>query len=205
MFSLMHPGAASFAWENAASWAPGPRHLPSMTFRLCTHRLGSRLQALAYGSWSDLIWRKGGDKGDVLKPNTDMVSGGDTTTACSRGSIGVHRQAQGRAVATRRHSDRSNNPTQPPRATRGGHLQVNLCDRCRLSQSPQHRPRPCADTARLDPHRRTLVTAVHRHGKAVASGRRCKLQQLPLTPSDSSNDHPLSPKSKKAIITLQAQ
>lgn len=66
MFSLMHPGAASFAWENAASWAPGPRHLPSMTFCLCTHRLGSKLQALAYGSWSDLIWRKGGDKGDVL-------------------------------------------------------------------------------------------------------------------------------------------
>ena len=117
----MHPGAASFARENAASWTPGPRRLPSMTLCLCTHTLGSRLQASAYGSWSDLMWRKGGDKGDVLKPNTDMVSGRDTTTACSRGSTGVHRQAQGHAVATRRHSDRSNSPTQPPRDMRGAH------------------------------------------------------------------------------------
>lgn len=36
MFSLMHPDAASFARENAASWTPGPRRLPSMTLCLCT-------------------------------------------------------------------------------------------------------------------------------------------------------------------------
>lgn len=36
LFSLMHPGAASFARENAASWTPGPRRLSSMTLCLCT-------------------------------------------------------------------------------------------------------------------------------------------------------------------------
>lgn len=74
------------------SWTP-----PSIfhdTLLVHTDTLGSKLPALAYGSWSDLIWRKGGGKGDVLKPNIDMVSGGDTTTAYSKGSIGIHRQAQ---------------------------------------------------------------------------------------------------------------
>lgn len=191
MFVLVDaPWCSLLCTENAASWTPGPRRLPSMTLSLCTHTLGSRLQALAYGSWSDLMWRKGGDKGDVLKPNIDMVSGGDTTTACSRGSTGIHRQAQGHAVATRRHSDRSNSPTQPPQDTRGARTGQPLRPPQALPVTPtqataMHRPSTTRPTQKASHHGCSQT-----HSRAVASGRRCKLQQLPLTPSDSSNDRP---------------
>lgn len=150
------------------------------------------------GSQSGHIWKKRWGEEDVLKPNIDMVTG-DTTAG--------NRTAKETSAFTDLHSDKLWPLTDPVTEATAMHRlsgtpavgQINPCYSHRLSWSQQHRPQCPIQIQHNYAHTKglNLQLFIDTHSAICRALQAVQATTATPTLSDSSNDHPLSPKSKK--------